>query len=561
MPVKVLVVDDDETNGLILQRLLEREGFNVVRARNGAEAVNSFGIEWPDIVLMDINMPVMDGYEATRRIRAEHVQKYTPVLFLTAVQDERALARCIEVGGDDFLTKPYNHVILQAKIRSFLRLSDMHSTIRQQNEELSVYQEQLRREQEIAEKIFNNVVRGSHSLTPGVRCLSSPTSIFNGDLLLTAQRANGELHVLVGDFTGHGLSAAVGTVPVSDVFYSMTSNGFSIGDIAEAINKKLNQIMPTNIFFAACLMSVDTLDKSLVVWNGGMPEVLVVDSGNRITQRATSKHLPMGILSAEAFGRDVEIFRVNSGDRVFACSDGLIDAPIATGGRFSWEGYTECFEAPVPPQKQFDFIIDTLREIRGEGPQDDLTLIEIAVDAQPEDPVRAVRADTHTRAATAWQVQFQLAGQTLRHCDPLPLVMRSLAELQGFDRHKEVLYTVIAELYVNALDHGILKLDSKMKASPAGFATYYAERDARLAQLQEGSVRLSLRHAVVPGGGRLTITVEDSGAGFDYRKNQLDMKSNLYASGRGLSLLRTLCESVEYRGAGNVVEAVFVWKM
>lgn len=561
MPVKVLVVDDDETNGLILQRLLEREGFSVVRARNGAEAVNSFGIEWPDIVLMDINMPVMDGYEATRRIRAEHVQKYTPVLFLTAVQDERALARCIEVGGDDFLTKPYNHVILQAKIRSFLRLSDMHSTIRQQNEELSVYQEQLRREQEIAEKIFNNVVRGRHSDTPGIRCVSSPTSIFNGDLLLAAQRADGELHVLVGDFTGHGLSAAVGTVPVSDVFYSMTSHGFSIGDIAEAINAKLKQILPTNMFFAACLMSVDTLDKKLAIWNGGMPEVFVVDAVNRIVQRAGSRHLPLGILGSEMFSRDVEFFRVNTGDRIFACSDGLIDAPIATGGRFSMEGYEACFEAPVPPEKQFDFIIDAVREIRGEGPQDDLTLIEISVDRRNAPASGTPAVVSSSRSASAWQVHYLLAGQTLRHCDPLPLVMRSLTELQGFERHKEALYTIIAELYVNALDHGVLKLDSALKASPAGFTTYFAEREERLAHLREGSVRISLQHAAMTTGGRLTITVEDSGAGFDYKRAYPDMKSNLYASGRGLPLLRTLCESVEYRGSGNIVEVVFVWNV
>ena len=558
---KALVVDDDQTNRLILQRLLERDGFSVTTADDGAQAVELFLRDRFDLILMDVLMPVMDGYEATRRIKAYETDQFTPVIFLTAVQDEQSLAKCVDAGGDDFLTKPYNHVILRSKIRAMLRFGELHGTIRRQNKQLNYHQQLLVEEQNIAQRIFQGVVHTGGGPVKGVRCLLSPTSIFNGDLLLTARRSTGELHVLVGDFTGHGLSAAVGAVPVSDVFYSMTSNGFSIGDIAETINRKLKQIMPANMFFAANLLAIDALEKKLVVWNGGMPEVLILDPHNGIRQRARSLHLPLGVLADAAFDRSVEIFSVSYGERIYACSDGVIDAPIATGGRFTKEGYEECFGPHVSAEQQFDWIVDSLREIHGDGPQDDITLLEITVSEQLASADAAAAPVSQRQGASNWSVNFDLSAKTLRHVDPVPLLMRVLSEIQGLERHKEILYTVLAELVTNAVDHGILQLDSALKSRPDGFASYYGERDARLAQLESGNLRVVLQHAAQANGGRLTVRIDDSGAGFNYHVTPDGLDSNRSASGRGIRLLRTLCEKIEYSGNGNSVEAVFVWKL
>ena len=560
MAYKALVVDDDQTNRLILQHLLERDGFAVTTANDGAQAVDAFMRARFDVVLMDLLMPVMDGYEATRRIKAHATDRFTPVIFLTAVQDEQSLARCVDAGGDDFLSKPYNHVILSSKIRAMLRIGELHGTIRQQNEQLNDHQQLLAEEQRIAQRIFDGVVRAGNGQLAGVRCLLSPMSVFNGDLLLTARRSTGELHVLVGDFTGHGLSAAVGAVPVSDIFYSMTSNGFSVGDIAEAINRKLKQILPANIFFAASLLAIDALEKKLVVWNGGMPEVLVVDKKNTILQRARSLHLPLGVLAEAVFDRGVEIFSINFGERIYACSDGVIDAPIATGGRFTREGYEECFGPHVSPELQFDWIVDSLHEIHGEGPEDDLTLLEVTVSEQLASVGVSDAPARQRQPSSNWQVNFDLSGPTLRQVDPVPLLMRVFSEVQGLERHKEILYTVLAELVSNAVEHGILQLDSAIKSSPAGFASYYGERDARLAQLENGYLRVMLNHDALTSGGRLTVRVDDSGPGFDHLAATAGLDTNQSASGRGIRLLRTLCEKVEYAGNGNSVEVSYLWK-
>ena len=134
--ITILIVDDDVTNRLVLRALLKESGFKTLEADNGKKAVAAVDEHHVDIILMDVMMPVMDGYEATRIIKSNH-ENFIPIIFLTAMTDEAALAECINVGGDDFLTKPYNHMLLRAKIDSMLRIGQLYKRIDAQNTELN----------------------------------------------------------------------------------------------------------------------------------------------------------------------------------------------------------------------------------------------------------------------------------------------------------------------------------------------------------------------------------------------------------------------------------------
>ncbi len=555
----VLIVDDDLTNRLILSSIVEQCGYRTLQAEDGQAAVAMFERELPDIVLMDVVMPRMDGYQATGLIKRTERGPFTPVIILTGLQDPDEIKRGVAAGGDDFLTKPYNPVAIESKMRALLRIRELHMTIRAQNDELRRFRQERVKEEEIAECIFETIVHQAAVEHPSVRYHVSPSSVFNGDLLLTAFRSTGELHVLVGDFTGHGLSAAIGTVPVSDTFYTMTSNGFSIGDIAVAVNERLKRMLPPHIFFAACLLSVDAVERRLTVWNGGMPDVLVVNAKNSIRARVRSTHVPMGILSASEFSRATDVVALNAGEFVYACTDGVIDTPVANGGRFGAEAYLECFDPAILPRRPFDMILDTIREIVGSGPMDDTTLLEISVDAALANSGAETTASRRAHTGAPWRMQFEFGAKTLREFDPVPYLLRGIMEAQGLARQKETLYTVLSELFSNALDHGVLMLNSELKAGPAGFAAYVNERARRLAAIENGHVRIRLENVPQGSGGRLKISVEDSGPGFDYKRAQLALERNSGFSGRGIPLLQSLCENVRFLGRGNEVEAVFVW--
>ena len=152
-----------------------------------------------------------------------------------------------------------------------------------------------------------------------------------------------------------------------------------------------------------------------------------------------------------------------------------------------------------------------------------------------------------------------LGADLLRYFDPLPVIMQTLVELQGFGGRRQELFTVFSELFSNALEHGILKLDSGLKKTPNGFTEYYQERATRLEKLTQGEIRIDVQHKPLVQGGELTVRFEDSGAGFDIDRDLPSLKNNLGHSGRGIQLIRSRCNSVNFQGKGNIVEVVYHW--
>jgi diguanylate cyclase (GGDEF)-like protein len=123
--MKILLVDDSPTVRAATTTMLVKMGHAVIMAENGEEALLAYKRERPDMVLMDVMMPVMDGYTAAQLIRSEYPQDWVPIIFLSGASDEQNLERGIQAGGDDYLIKPSSYVVLDAKIRAMQRINDM----------------------------------------------------------------------------------------------------------------------------------------------------------------------------------------------------------------------------------------------------------------------------------------------------------------------------------------------------------------------------------------------------------------------------------------------------
>ena len=112
----ILVVDDVMTNVLLLQVLLDKEGFNVVTANDGQAAIEIIRKDVPDLILLDINMPNMDGFEVIREVKKYSLYREIPVIFLTAMNDVDSIVKGFRLGGSDYITKPFNKEELMARI-------------------------------------------------------------------------------------------------------------------------------------------------------------------------------------------------------------------------------------------------------------------------------------------------------------------------------------------------------------------------------------------------------------------------------------------------------------
>ena len=556
--LSILIAEDNAADRMLLSTIVSRQGHRTLTAANGLEAVALFEQERPQLVLMDALMPLMDGFEAARRIKQAAGEELVPIIFLTSLTEGEALVRCLEAGGDDFLAKPYNRVILEAKINAMERLRRLQDTVLKQRDLIAKHNEHLLTEQRVAKAVFDKVTHSGCLDAPNIRYLQSPYAVFNGDLMLAAFKPSGGMHVLLGDFTGHGLPAAIGAMPLAEVFYGMTAKGYSLAEVLREINAKLKRILPVGVFCCATLLNISFQRQVVEVWNGGLPDgYLLRSSGERLP--LVSRHLPLGVLEPASFNDKYEVYPLALGDRVFLLSDGVLEARNPQDELFGEARLLEVFARNRMPAELFSEIQQALTLFSGEQ-QDDVSLLEVSLveDGALARPPLAF-ADSGQSHPLDWSASFEFRGETLRHFNPLPFLLQLLLEVQGLRPQGGALYTVLAELYSNALEHGVLGLDSALKANAEGFAEYYRQRSLRLARLSDGYVRFHLRLQPEAGGGRLVVRVEDSGPGYDPSRALAQQVPVSGLSGRGLTLVRQLSERCSWDAGGQGVSVEFSW--
>ncbi len=557
----ILVVDDEVSSRLVFRAQLKALGYTLIEAVNGADAVEKFEAERPDLVLMDVNMPEMDGYQATAAIKELSPDCYVPVLFVTGMDDGTAIGRCIDAGGDDFLVKPISPIELQSRILAALKRRKLYQQMQEEHLALVQRQAHEERDQELARELFSRIAHLGCLDEVGINYLASSLMVFNGDMLLAERTPYGSLRIMLGDFTGHGLPAAVGSLPAAEIFYGMTRKGFHVSEVVAEINTKLHRILPRGIFCAAALIELNSETRQLQVWNGGLPHLLLWNREQReLRHMFDSLHLALGILSPERFDSSLETIIVSPADSLLAYSDGIVETENPAGELYGDHRLIECLNLDHGESERFHSVLNDLESFREHAAQsDDLTLIEIPCGIENRVEHENEASTVSSREACKWNYRLELVDTALAEVDPVPLLIQSLLHIQGLDGFREDLFTILTELYLNALDHGVLKLDSGIKKDAAGFAEYFRLREEGLKSLDGASIAISLEHTSREPGGRLTIRIEDSGNGFDHDMPESGPGSATTLSGRGIGLVKNLCQSLTYSAGGRIAEAVFEW--
>jgi CheY-like chemotaxis protein len=542
---RVLVVDDDRVNRVLLARILESSHHTVAVAESGEEALEIFSDFQPDIVLLDVVMPGLDGFQTTRIIKQRCGSRHVPVLLLTALSDEQSLVKGISAGADDFISKPVNRVVLNSRLYASLRTHRLFSRLALQHQELQERQDRDVREQEVAARLLEVMQRSEGLEDPRLRAFTIPLARFNGDLLLARHTASGRLRVMLGDFSGHGLQAAIGAMPVATVFQQMTDDGFELSSTLEAINERLRESLPTELFMAVTALEMREDRESVELWNCGMPDVLIRRDGGGTLERVVSHRVPLGIVPWDRM--DVgHLIALGARDRIYVFSDGLIEVEREPGDEFGMER-VEAALGPDDAHDRFESLIQQrTRFVDGQAEHDDVTLLELSAGD-----------GGNRRSGSVGQcsrVYFELGPDLLRVLDHGSFVEAAVSMLPVDATARSHIGTILAELVSNAVDHGVLGLSSALKKDRGGFARYLDARDAALAALERGRVVVELVVSHVDDGVSVVIRVRDSGSGFTAR--QQDTRDLPY--GRGLRIVDALATRLSFIGTGNVVEAEYV---
>ena len=132
-PPLILIVDDHPANVEILQMRLAANNYEIITAADGEEGLAMARDAQPDLILLDIMMPKMDGIEVCRHIRADASLPFIPIIMVTAKADSKDIVAGLEAGGDEYLTKPVDHAALVARVKSMLRIKELHDTVLEQS--------------------------------------------------------------------------------------------------------------------------------------------------------------------------------------------------------------------------------------------------------------------------------------------------------------------------------------------------------------------------------------------------------------------------------------------
>lgn len=384
----ILLVDDDRAVLSLLAHFLVHAGYRCTRVESGEDAVDYCRQHRPDLVVMDINMPQMDGLQATAQLREHFGDDWIPILFLSADNDPQQVLAGLNVGGDDYLVKPINPALLLAKIRVFLRITRLQRQMIQDAGRLARYYEENEFEQTLALELIQRLTYRSFVGQPHIWHTLHPAGIFNGDIICRTHCAPGIEHLLLADCTGHGLTAAISALPVIDGFYELVNQHLSSSLLASGINKKLHSLLPTGRFVAAALCSIDYFHHQLAVWNGGIPCVLLIGPGGALKQAFLSQYPPLGILEEQQFENTLVRADWQDGDMLVLSSDGITEACGPQGEQFGLDGIRRAIQHGWP-HAVGDSILEAVHQhLQGDDVKDDVSLLIVRLqDAGAREPV------------------------------------------------------------------------------------------------------------------------------------------------------------------------------
>jgi len=338
MGAKILIVDDEEDILDLVDLSLTADGFDVITARSGPEALEKVKEEMPDLILLDISMPDMDGYEVMRRLKGDRRTSSIPIIMLTAASDKRDKVRSFSAGADDYVVKPFDADELTARIEAVLSRT---RTIRYINPLISTMGdwsvEELGSSLETAVKIQRNLLPKEPPKLEGIQF---------GNILESSRTVSGDFYdyipldqyrvgIAIADIRGKGLPASLLMVMVRTILRLVSRELDSPGDVL----KKINDMLQTDTdpeFFATMIYGIlDTRSLTFRYANGGHCSPIRANEQSKNVGFLREGGLILGVFDFALF-EDVEV-ELEEGDLLLFYTDGVTETESPNGDIYGEE--------------------------------------------------------------------------------------------------------------------------------------------------------------------------------------------------------------------------------
>jgi len=382
--MKILVVDDNVNNLSVIGNVLRGLKLNVALARSGADAIKLAKKIKPDLFLLDVMMPEMDGFELCTILKKESIFKDVPVIFVTAKTETEDIVKGFTVGGVDYITKPIVKQEVVARVLTHLKISNLTVELRRNVKELQMQQEQLEKDLIIAGQIQRQMLPQNNLNLNGIKVswFFEPCQTVGGDILNLIPLANNELAFYILDVSGHGVPSSLVAVSVAQVLTPLFSSVY-VGNGAMLSNPSsvlefLNKQFPFHKygkFFTIFYGVINSETKMLTYSSGGHPPAYRIGTDGKL-QALRDGGPVIGVANGVEYKS--QSISLNSKDKVFIYTDGVIEFENEKDEMYG-EGLLQqnlTNYATDTSASLINSIIDSLKEFGGEKmANDDVSIL------------------------------------------------------------------------------------------------------------------------------------------------------------------------------------------
>jgi len=369
-PPLILIVDDNPANVEIFEMRLAANNYEIITATNGETGLSMARDCLPDLILLDIMMPKMDGIEVCRHLRADSSLPFMPIIMVTAKTDSKDVVAGLEAGADEYLTKPVDHAALVARVRSMLRIKSLHDTVLEQSAQLKGQLETATTIQSLFWPDIPKLPGGSH-----IWAVSVPAAYVGGDLYDVIPLPDGSLLAYVADVSDKGVPAALIMAALSTKIRSEARNQYEIDTLLEIVNNSTYNLTAKEGFFATIVLSRywPHSGKIQLTVGGHLEPLWIAESVIRNLPQING--ISMGVKPNVDY--DKKEILLSPGESVLFFSDGVIEAENEDNELFGNERLVDFIkDAKGPPWGKG--LLDFISNWRGNSSaSDDLTILEI----------------------------------------------------------------------------------------------------------------------------------------------------------------------------------------
>jgi serine phosphatase RsbU (regulator of sigma subunit) len=376
----ILVVDDAAANLQVLSGMLKDRGYKARPVPSGKLALQAARRDPPDLILLDINMPEMNGYEVCEHLKADDQLKRIPVIFISALTEQLDKVKAFAIGGVDYLTKPFQMEELHARVETHLKLRRLQIELEDYSRNLELARDRLKRDLDLAREVQRGFLPLRLPEVPGYEFFAfyEPTFEVGGDYYDFIPLPSQRVAIMLGDVAGKGVAAALLMAKLSaDVRFCMLT-GPDPALALTRLNSLMSQSGISRGFVTLLAAILDYGSHAVTLVNAGHPAPLIYHAATRTLGEAISNErtgLPIGVLD----GVEYTSSRVSlePGDNILACTDGITEAMDINDIQFEMRGiYASVLCESYSPRTLVERVVKRVKEhTAGRSQHDDIALV------------------------------------------------------------------------------------------------------------------------------------------------------------------------------------------